>query len=121
MQERDWELVGEIRLGGELSFEEAGEVESRLRVCIEACLLAYGPAFLDFRHNGDDLAFVSSVGKFGPAEASSFCNAVRAEMDPGGKGRLVACGSGFGPVMVRCFSCWGLEAFDALEGGCSTA
>ncbi|WP_243438337.1 hypothetical protein [Fundidesulfovibrio soli] len=117
MEERDWELVGEIRLGGDLSFEEAGEVEGRLRTCIEACLVAYGPAYLDFRHNGDDLVFVSSVGRFGPAEAALFCNAVRAEMDPGGKGRLVACGSGFGPIVVRGFSRWGLEVVDALEGG----
>jgi len=110
MEERGWELVGEIRLGGDLSFEEAGELEARLVACVEACLAPYGPAYLDFRHNGDDLLFVSSVRAFGPEQAASFCNAVRAEMDPGGLGRLVACCTGLGPVLVRSFSRWGLEA-----------
>lgn len=115
MHDGDWELIGDIRHGGELSFEQAEAQEALLRERIAECVSGFGPLYLDFRHGGDDLTFTAAVRTFGTQEADALGNALRAELDPQARGRLVAVGRGFGPVLVRAFSRRGMTASASVE------
>ena len=103
------DLACEIRYGSELSFEEAGEMEALLQRSAQEALAGLDPDHVDFRTTGDEVAFLGSVRGCGPGELREVCERLRAVMDPGAQGRLVAVGRGFGPVTVWRFSSLGVE------------
>lgn len=103
------ELTGEIRYGGDLSFEEVGEVETELMSGLEALLSGFDPVYVDFRTSGDDFTFTCTLRAFEPEELRAMCWKLAAMVDAGAVGRLVAVEGGFGPVRVLNFSARGVD------------
>jgi len=104
-----WELIGEIRLGMDLSFDEAVEAEERLREGLAALLAPCDVPWLDIKATGDGISFTCSPKEGGAEEIRAVCLGLCAILDPGGQGRIVAACDCFGPVLVHVFSANGLE------------
>ncbi len=92
------ELLGEIRYGRDLSFEQVAELEARLRDRTQELLADMAPAWAEFSTTGDDLRFIASLPDYDPEALLRFCGELRGLLDPEGRGRLVAVATGFGPV-----------------------
>jgi hypothetical protein len=103
------EVIGEIRYGSELSFEEVVEVEATLREKIEALLTQFDPVYVDIRSSGDELGFMSSLRECDSAGLYGACLELATWLDGGALGRLVAVSAGFGPVQVWTFSASGVN------------
>jgi hypothetical protein len=103
------DVIGEIRYGSDLSFEDVGDVEATLRERVEELLSGLSPLYVDFRSSGDDLGFLSTLREFDAKELRGMCQELILVMDPGATGRLVAVSGGFGPVHVWSFSARGLD------------
>ena len=103
------DVIGEIRYGNDLSFEDVGDVESTLRERVEELLSGLSPLYVDFRSTGDVLGFLSTLREFDAEELRGICQELIPVMDPGATGRLVVVSGGFGPVHVWSFSARGLD------------
>ena len=103
------EVIGEIRYGSELSFEEMGQVEATLRDKIESLLAVFDPVYVDFRSSCDELGFMSSLRECDSDALYRACLELASWLDAGSTGRLVAVTAGFGPVRMWTFSVQGVD------------
>ncbi|GFK92787.1 hypothetical protein NNJEOMEG_00614 [Fundidesulfovibrio magnetotacticus] len=104
-----WELVGEVHLGAELTFDEAREAEGLLRGELEALMEELGSPWLDARVTGEGLLFTASPREGEQEDLLELCRGLARLLDPGARGRLVAVGEDFGPVLVFGFTARGVE------------
>lgn len=109
MMPQGCDVIGEVRYGSDLTFEEVSEVEGELRERIEALLADFDPVYVDFRSSGDDLGFMSALRDYDSERLRGLCRELAVVMDSGASGRLVAVCSGFGPVRVWAFSAQGID------------